>query len=58
MKHLILLLLPLHLYLVILQSKGGVRTKTTIECTDQYHADQLAKQLFPNQHVISVTTIK
>jgi len=54
MNSLLVLLLAMHLYVVTLQTKGGVRIKTTIEAETQYKAKQLAKTMFKDQKIISV----
>jgi hypothetical protein len=48
----------MHLYVVTLQNKGGVRTKTTIEAETQHKAKQLAKTMYKDQKVISVVLKK
>jgi len=52
------LLLVLHVYIITLQSKGGVRTKTTIEARSNVEAKRLAKQVYKNQTIISVVLKK
>jgi len=58
MNNLLILFLAIHLYVVTLQTKGGVRTKTTIEAETQYKAKQLAKTMYKDQKVISVVLKK
>ena len=50
----LLLLLAFNWYTVTIQSKGGVRVKTTLQAQTQYQATQLAKQLYKDKIVISV----
>ena len=54
MNSLLTVFLAMKLFTVSLQTKGGVRTKTTIEADTQYKAKQLAKTLYKDQKVISV----
>ena len=54
MNNLLILFLTMHLYVVTIQTKGGVQTKTTIESDTQYKAKQLAKTMYKDQKVISV----
>lgn len=54
MKLLISLILVLHTYIVTLQSKGGVRTTTTVEAKSLTEAKKLSKTLYKDQKVISV----
>jgi|LakMenE18May11ns_1017448.scaffolds.fasta_scaffold5264706_2 hypothetical protein len=58
MNNLLILFLAMHLYVVTLQNKGGVRTKTTIEAETQHKAKQLAKTMYKDQKVISVVLKK
>ena len=51
----LLLLASLNWFIVTIQTKGGVRTKTTIQATNQHQAKQLSKQLYKNYTIISVT---
>lgn len=54
MKLLLSLILVLHTYIVTLQSKGGVRTTTTVEAKSLTEAKKLSKSLYKDQKVISV----
>jgi len=54
MNSLLTIFLAMKLFTVSLQTKRGVRTKTTIEADTQYKAKQLAKTLYKDQKVISV----
>lgn len=54
----LLLFLALNIYIVTLQTKGGVRTKTTIEAQSLHEAKQLAKEMYKDKIVVSVTLKK
>lgn len=55
---LLLLLSLLNWYTVTIQTKGGVRFKTTVQAASQYQAKQMVKEIYKEKIIISVVQNK